>query len=1195
MSNPSNLYAEKIFSEHPLVLWALDDQADYISLITEEQRDIESQWDTSGGTAEASLGFAGQPFGNSTTTVLEGTVPVGATNDIICISPNILNFQNLNSTLGTFSVGAYFYSNSVWIESVSVGYEYTDTTTSTIVQKFNTFNTELFQSWGFVSGTFEIPDENTDFRVVIKITTTTGGLSGGDYQFYLNGITVGQWAEEFHTNSLGVEPTTVPSTISIDTSEGIAASAYGSSTDTGYYLAYNNSLIAKNTSVPLVFGASGVTKIIPNANNEPSLILPGKGFLNKVGQHKEYTVEFWARINSDAYAPKRIFGPIASTDGLYVEGGFLTLVIGKRFSSHFVGEWFRPMLIHIRVIRNSATVLLNGEEIISLIIDTDTLELPTKYDINDKDQDWLGFYAYTDVNPIEVDCVAIYSYQVPVTVAKRRWVYGQGVLSPEGINSAYGGTSAFIDYPFADYTANYNYPDFAQWDQGTFDNLTTTTTTLTTPQYSLPEIFLSDETLETLYTDNLDIQDPEDSNFITFRPNVSWNNVQCYFNFPRFNILNNQISSIYGVFSASDITVTQTLFKIYNTLTGNYFLVQQDEDLITYKLYFGGATETLYSYSSIIEDEKFAAGINLSTLTSNFGENVAAFFGNQNGLKIYVGGDEVAANTFKGKIYSFGMSTSVNALEISSHFTTSGFAIEEDAVELLAHTASYTLLPSQAYETFFLDIGVSGYWEDYLPLSYFAQFVKNDIGNEFYDLDFLQFNLGYPSPSRLTEKETTSSWTYGTLRDVYSNPTQRTYSQLDNNLFTGWNNYEDMAQRAAKYYEYDTSDASVKSYITLQYITEGANAPQDSFTTIEPAKQGSIIDIDLYPDWQTTKFEVVNNTLIYPTKTVDFNELALVYHLEFNVRGILSKPISLRRLELASQALSDNSFNPIGTRFGVDLFPYKRSGIYYDYKSKNPFSIYKGSTPYLYLTRNSGIEVRGDFDPLVNRGIAVPMNQSQAADYSVSAMQMWMRYDEDTFPSNPVELFEIDYKEDTIKFYIVADSEKGTRAKIFAKSLLTGLEFNGLTYYLNGTLVREPVLTVKEWSVLGLAFAESLNLDYYLGGINLNGPMIFNNVAYYQANNLQQVQRTLTRPWLRVKTDGVTNFQWNYWRNNFVWEGVLVISASDAYGVNPSDIYKTYLGTNKIIIDDDGGMNIDLDRLRIYNTVSWQTTTNAAV
>ena len=80
-------------------------------------------------------------------------------------------------------------------------------------------------------------------------------------------------------------------------------------------------------------------------------------------------------------------------------------------------------------------------------------------------------------------------------MAKRRWVYGQGVISAESINSSYGGTSAFIDYPFADYTSNYNYPSFASWQQGAFDNLATTNTALTTPQYSLPEIFLKIFTL----------------------------------------------------------------------------------------------------------------------------------------------------------------------------------------------------------------------------------------------------------------------------------------------------------------------------------------------------------------------------------------------------------------------------------------------------------------------------------------------------------------------------------------------------------------------------------------------------------------------------------------------------------------------------------------------------------------------------
>jgi hypothetical protein len=51
MSNPSNLYAEKVFAEHPTGLWALDDKADYISLISEAQRNL-SNWSISGGTYE---------------------------------------------------------------------------------------------------------------------------------------------------------------------------------------------------------------------------------------------------------------------------------------------------------------------------------------------------------------------------------------------------------------------------------------------------------------------------------------------------------------------------------------------------------------------------------------------------------------------------------------------------------------------------------------------------------------------------------------------------------------------------------------------------------------------------------------------------------------------------------------------------------------------------------------------------------------------------------------------------------------------------------------------------------------------------------------------------------------------------------------------------------------------------------------
>lgn len=1205
MSTPSNLYAEKIYSEQPQIMWGLDDQADYISLITEPERNI-SSWTVTNCTASTSGTDLNQPFENSVLNMVDGNVPVTSSLTIECVSSNLVGLNDLNASLGTLSIGGYFYSDSAYLTQVQIGFEYTDTNTSLTVQKLQTFNTTIFQSWSFVSGTFEFPNQNTDFRVVVKFTYNSGGSTPSDYRFYINGITAGQWAEEFNATSLGVIPVSLPSNIALTADSAVEADPYGLGGQVGYYLVNNNSLVAKNSGIPMVFGASNITRITPNNGGKPSLIIPGEGFLNKLGKYKDYTVEFWLRVNSNAYNPKRIFGPISSSDGLYVESGFITLVIGKQFASHFVGEWFRPMLVHFRLIRNNASLLINGEEVISIPIDTSSLDLPNELDNTGDSQDWLGFYAYEDVTPIEIDCIAIYPYSVSINVAKRRWVYGQGVLSPEAINSAYGGTQAFIDYPFADYTGNYTYPSFAQWEQGTFDNLTTTSTSLSTPEYTLPEIFLSSKTLQNLYDDNQAIQVLNEDKFITFRPNISWAAEECYFNFPRFNILNDDIHTLYGVFSSDDLVSEETLFKIYNRLTNNYFAIRKDADEIHYYLYFNGSEEEIYTTDIIVSEEKYAVGIQVEALTSFFGGNVSAFFGNRNGLEIYVGGDETGNYQFTGKIYSVGLSTAFNATEISDHFEENGTAIldsylatgsEEsaNANALLAHTASYTLLPSEAYDAYFLDIGVSGYWEDYLPLSYFAQYVTNDVGNSYYDLDFLQFNLGYPSPTKLVESETTGSWTYYELKEEYSHPVQETYAQLDNFLYTGWSNYEDMAEKAVKYYEYDTTDAAIRSYITLQYIAEGANTPLSEFPNYVSAKENKIINIDEYNNWLTTKFEVVDNTLIYPTKTVDFNSLAVVYYLDFNIRGILRKPIRLRRLELASQAFNDNSFNPIGTRFGVNMFPYTRAGLYYDYKAKNPFSIYKGSTPYLYLNRTSGIEIRGEFNPDISRGISVPINSNLADNYRVSAAQIWMRYDQEQFPAIATEIFEINYKGDTIKFYMVADNELGTRARVYARSLLTGQPFNGISYFWNGALVREPVMTIEEWGVLGIAFATALNFDLFIGGINLTGPLVFNNIAYYQANNLQQVQSTLTRPWLKVKTDGVTNFDWEYWINSFTWDGVLIISASDLYGVSPSDVYKTYIGTNKIIIDDDEGMIFDAQKVKIYNDTSWTVRLGSAV
>ena len=146
MSNPSNLYAEKVFSEHPIGLWPLDENLDYISLISESQRNF-NQWTITNATSSGSYSITDQPFTESIVNLLVGSVPISGTETITCIGPDIVNFTNLSSDLKTFSVSSYLYSVGPYIQSVYIGYEYTDTTTSNIVQNLKKFDTSVISKW----------------------------------------------------------------------------------------------------------------------------------------------------------------------------------------------------------------------------------------------------------------------------------------------------------------------------------------------------------------------------------------------------------------------------------------------------------------------------------------------------------------------------------------------------------------------------------------------------------------------------------------------------------------------------------------------------------------------------------------------------------------------------------------------------------------------------------------------------------------------------------------------------------------------------------------------------------------------------------------------------------------------------------------------------------------------------------------
>ena len=1222
MSSPSNIYAEKVFSEHPISLWSLDDKADYISLISENDRNLEF-WNISGATIEEA-NVLNQPFPESSIKKLVAENIEGTTGSIVCISDEIINFSNLNTDMATFSIGSYVYSLTPYITSVEIGYQYYDSTIGAIVQELKNYNTSIYDKWIFISETFDIPRENGNLQIVLKINYLKSVENTGGYNFLINGITLGQWSEEFNSFSLGSTKMLLPSEIALPESYGILADAYGLQQSNGYYLVKNNSLMAKNSGIPLVYGANNVTILSPN--DLPSLIIPGNGFLNESGKFNEYTFEMWVRINSDSYTNKRFFGPIGSEDGLYVNGPFITLKINDNFGSHYIGEWARPMLLHVRISNNSASLLINGEEVISLNLITLNLNFPNKLNNNGKDQDWLGFYSYEDVSPIEIDCISLYGYSVSTIVAKRRFVYGQGVEIPENINASYSGTSTFIDYSFADYTNNYNYPDLGTWGQGILDNISVVDNMLTSPEYKLPEIILNNKTVEELYTECKTLQS-EDHLFLRLK---NLNNTEGYLLFDSINFLSNGTKCFYGIFKVLSLgSNKKTLFTIENSITGNTFKIELENNRINYILNFNNTEQIIYYSDAVYVGEKFLVGLELDSFINFYGGDLGSFFGNLGVLKLYVGGSKELTNTFDGNIYKVSFCTPKNFSEMTSLFNETGVpinfenvfnqydsVINYDGGEVnstfldylinggnassfpsifgIDYLASYNLVPKLYFNNFNLDIDVNASWEDHIPLSYFAQYVDDLKGNKYYDLDFIQFNINYPSPSIFSEEETSGTWTYEELQSKYQNPIQRSYSMLDNHLYTGYLNYDDLKNKVLKNYKYDTTNSLVKSYITFQYTQSGASSAQSFFTNTEKAPKNSIVDPGT--NWINTKYEVVDNMIIYPPKGADFNDLSLVVTLNFKLQGINNYKIKIKKLQLASQAFNDVTPNSIGTRFGIPIYSYKKTGLYYDYKNTNPYTIYKGSSPYLYLTRYSGVQLKGTYDPLINRGLLIPINSEKASNYKVMAMQAAVRYDEDFFPYSPTQLFEIESKDNLIKFFMVANHPSGKRAKIYAINGKTGRVENGIGFYLNGNIVKEPTITIREWAMLGISFANLLNFGSYVGSIKVNGPILINLISHYKSTNLQEVQNVTKRPWFKVKYTGPLTLDWQYWdASAFNWQNILVLSTTSYYGVKPSDIYKSYTGTNKFIIDDTTPLRFKNYQYSVLTDVSWQSVVQNAV
>lgn len=970
------------------------------------------------------------------------------------------------------------------------------------------------------------------------------------------------------------------------TANGFEASSYGTNQFPGYYLSTTldadfNDLKANNYGVPLVFGANTATNLYPNphyvgqtiSHYDPSLIIPGLGFLNKEGIGNNLTLEMWLRVQSEAHYPVRIVGPISSSDGLYTNGPFLSLRVGDSIGHHYVGEWGRPMLIHMIYTPSAAYLMLNGEQVISIkLSESDKASMPegdtldeTSSTIQYLSNDWIGFYAHEKVNPLQVDCVAIYPYRVSPDLAKVNFVKGQAVESPEKKNAAYSDVPISIDFQYAKNANTYTYPGLGSWQNGISSNMKTTYGAISVPEYKLPDFKTQDTRrgISEWYTFHEETQTPVDSladgqmmpSSTYFRlsdkdlleADQDWDS-ESFLSFPNMSPITDKVRSVYALVELPATISDQTLLRIRNGSHSFEILLRENSasSAIDYSIDYvfknnGLVVETLDSVL-VSPSEMVGIGLSFQDLVNAFPQspNLSAFFGNVGSLKVDFGGSGSFLDTFTGKIFRIAFSNSADHDRLLQDFFTNGmFNISSSSVyasDLLDVITSYTLFPTFTFDSFALDIAVCGEFSDHIPLGMLAKPTLQADGTLSDTLDGIQFAIDFP--------------------------------------------------------DYSINNSIVKTYVRFLNILS-----QEPVATTEA--NNTLNGLLTVGAGQTSRYPIQNQTFFYVPDTIKNNtsSYAIETIVEFSIPGIFRNPLSLGKMSISSYTVDKavGSKTPIGTRHGKDIFQYSvnQSGAVSN-NSCTPYMIYKDSTPYMYFTNYSGIRNVGVADGTY--GIEIPMNSSAANNYIVSVMQASILHRQQ-FPSQEVEIFRANAfdsynKPVCIVIFAKRSDANGYVADVYAKYYdpTASTPFTpcpDISIHVNGIEhddYAESSIRYKEWFVLSISFTNFLYFNKQSSGnVRISGPFLVNNFTDYQLMPYQVGKSRTFRSWETAST----LFLWNQVDTEKQWADVWVAGEEPVDGLSLENIYNSYFGSSIIQSSPPGNSLLVKDvHKNIYNGAS---------